>query len=278
MSASDGAVAHGGQQHPLADGHRHVVLSRLEAERAGHAAAAGVGRRHLSRPSSSATTPRRSSSSSPCDGSGRGAARCARAAAARSPARAARGTRSEKRLLRSLSARASSGNRLRSSSRNTDAQLGSSTTIGTPASICGAEMVHHRLQIRLRAIEHAEIVERASAAEPLARNGHAHTGRLQHLERRAARLRVEIVVEGVGPEHDLAPCRRPSCCPGARHVRASAPISRSSSGASLGISRCGARCSTRFTRPSRRERSSRNSQAAGVTDPSAAHLSMSPNA
>src|SRR4029453_7562240 len=62
-------------------------------------------------------------------------------------------------------------------------------------------MVHHALQIRLRAIEHAEVVEWASTTEPLAWNRHPRTGRLQHLERRAARGRGEIVVEGVGPEN-----------------------------------------------------------------------------
>jgi hypothetical protein len=39
-----GGRAHGGQQHPLAAPHRDLVLRGLEAERARHAAAAGVGR------------------------------------------------------------------------------------------------------------------------------------------------------------------------------------------------------------------------------------------
>ena len=42
ISVSSLGLAHGRQQHALADGDRDVVVVCLEAERAGHAAAAGV--------------------------------------------------------------------------------------------------------------------------------------------------------------------------------------------------------------------------------------------
>ena len=71
----------------------------------------------------------------------------------------------QERLAAQLSARASVGNRFRSSSRNTDAQLGSRTTIGHAGVDLRTELIHHALQIRLRAVEHAEVVERAAAAE-----------------------------------------------------------------------------------------------------------------
>ena len=82
--------------------------------------------------------------------------------------------------LRSFMARASCGNRLRNSSRNTEAQLGSSTTIGTPASICGAKSAHDGFEILLGFVQQTEIVQRPSAAEVHLRHGDAESGGLQN--------------------------------------------------------------------------------------------------
>ena len=88
---------------------------------------------------------------------------------------------------------------------------------------------------------------------------------------------MEVVVERVGPENHLARC------PPLRLTRATAHSSTRAHFAKLcvasrGISRCGARCSTRFTRPVTPGAFITRFASRGVSDPSAAHLSIKPNA
>ena len=80
----------------------------------------------------------------------------------------------------SLCASGSSGKRLCSSSRNTEAQLGSSTTIGTPASIWGRNVLHYTAQINFCLIQHPVIVKRAATAKMFARDLNLKTGVFHH--------------------------------------------------------------------------------------------------
>src|SRR5688572_6567017 len=70
------------------------------------------------------------------------------------------------------------------------------------------EMIHHSLQVSLRAVEHAEVVKWTAAAETRARNGHAHARGAQHIERCATRRWMKVIVEGIRPENHVSR-RRP---------------------------------------------------------------------
>jgi hypothetical protein len=66
----------------------------------------------------------------------------------------------------------------------------------------GREFVEDLKQERLGAVEHAEVVERAAAAEVDSRDDDAEAGGFQDLDGSSGGLRLEIVVESVGPEED----------------------------------------------------------------------------
>ena len=74
--------------------------------------------------------------------------------------------------------------------------------MGIPASISGARVSRIFSKQALGAVQHAEIVERAAAAENGLGNGHAKSGGFQHLDRGFGGIGQKIIVEGVGPEHD----------------------------------------------------------------------------
>src|SRR5690606_26627961 len=58
-------------------------------------------------------------------------------------------------------------------------------------------------------VQHAEVVERAAAAEERPRHADAEAGTLEHVHCRRGDLRVEVVVERVRPEDDLGPAADP---------------------------------------------------------------------
>ena len=62
------------------------------------------------------------------------------------------------------------------------------------------EFVQDTKQVVARLIEEAEVVQRPAAADMLLGNLHAGSRRGEHLRRRRERLRVKVVVPGVGPE------------------------------------------------------------------------------
>jgi hypothetical protein len=66
----------------------------------------------------------------------------------------------------------------------------------------GGKFVEDLKQERLGAVEHAEVVERAAAAEVGSRDDDAEAGRFEDFDGGLGGLRLEIVVEGVGPEED----------------------------------------------------------------------------
>ena len=81
-----------------------------------------------------------------------------------------------------------------------------------------AELLQDRAQIRLRAIEQAEVVQRTTATERASRNRHGKTGGLEDLERRPAGFGMKGVVERVDPQdHVRGPSDRrllqPCGCP-----------------------------------------------------------------
>ncbi len=67
----------------------------------------------------------------------------------------------------------------------------------------GREFVEDIEQQGFGAVEHAEVVERASAAEVGLREEDVVSGGFEDFDGGAGGCRVEIVVEGVGPEEDL---------------------------------------------------------------------------
>ena len=66
----------------------------------------------------------------------------------------------------------------------------------------GFEMVENLEELRLGAIEHAEVVERASAAELDSGDADAESGGLQDFDGGPCGRGQEVVVEGVRPEQD----------------------------------------------------------------------------
>jgi hypothetical protein len=66
----------------------------------------------------------------------------------------------------------------------------------------GSEFVEDVEEQRLGAVEHAEVVERASAAEVGLGEEDAVSGGFEDFDGGAGGGRVEVVVEGVGPEED----------------------------------------------------------------------------
>jgi hypothetical protein len=72
----------------------------------------------------------------------------------------------------------------------------------------GSEHVKRAEQERLGAVEHSEIVERTTAAEPLGRHDDVKASVFENLDGGASGSRAEIVVERVGPEqHSTASTR-----------------------------------------------------------------------
>ena len=65
-----------------------------------------------------------------------------------------------------------------------------------------AQLVQDLAQLACGQIEHAVVVERAPAAEPLRLDDHPEAGVLQHLHRRLRHFGMEEVVEGIGPEQN----------------------------------------------------------------------------
>ena len=95
----------------------------------------------------------------------------------------------------------------------------------------GPQRVEDLAQQSLGRVEHAEVVERPAAAERRPRDDHVEAGVLEHLDGRLGGLRVEVVVERVGPEDHRRPpavARRPPAPNQALNV----------SGANAGIFRC----------------------------------------
>src|SRR5439155_17937448 len=66
------------------------------------------------------------------------------------------------------------------------------------------EFLHRAAQKRLCRPEKAPVIEWPSAAERLSRNGDLIAGGLEHVHRSHRRLRMKVVVEGVGPQDDAA--------------------------------------------------------------------------
>jgi hypothetical protein len=67
----------------------------------------------------------------------------------------------------------------------------------------GFELVEDFKEQSLRAVEHAEVVEGASAAEVGLRDQDAESGGFEDLDGGAGGLGEEVVVERVGPEENL---------------------------------------------------------------------------
>jgi hypothetical protein len=67
----------------------------------------------------------------------------------------------------------------------------------------GLELVKDLEQQTFGAVEHAKVVERASAAEVGLWDEDTEAGGLEHFDGSAGRGRQEIVVEGVGPKENL---------------------------------------------------------------------------
>ncbi len=67
--------------------------------------------------------------------------------------------------------------------------------------------LHAVLEAAASGIQHAEVVERPSAAHEAARHLDLETGRIQHLRRGIQRLRMEMVVERIRPQHHLGASR-----------------------------------------------------------------------
>ena len=72
-----------------------------------------------------------------------------------------------------------------------------------------AHAVQDAIEVAARVVEHAEVVERPPAAEPVRRDDDLVAGGLEHVDGRHQGVGEEVIVEGVGPEDDaLAACRR----------------------------------------------------------------------
>ncbi len=74
--------------------------------------------------------------------------------------------------------------------------------MGIPASISGREFVEDVEEQGFGAVEHAEVVEGAAAAEVGLRDSDLVTGGFEDFDGGAGGGGVEVVVEGVGPEED----------------------------------------------------------------------------
>ena len=284
MSVSSGVLRTAGNRYAFAHRLRHLVLFLLETKRAGHSAAARIDRlqfdAHLRSSDSSSPI-----SSALCDGSGRAAALFAESCGGSKPG-AWRSRNSLRRnvWLRNCVARASRGNRLRSSSRNTEAQLGSSTTIGMPASICAPRTCHDSfadIPWPCRACRNRRAAGRST--DDL-RNGDVEIRALQHLERGAAGFRMEIIVERVRPQDHFGlhePLELSSASeitpPHAGYSRC-APNFWKVEGASCGIFRCGARCKTLCRIWRNPGALLKKFASRGACDPSSAQRSIMPNA
>ena len=75
--------------------------------------------------------------------------------------------------------------------------------MGMPASISGREFVEDLEQQGFGAVEHAEVVEGASAAEVGLRQDHVVSGGFEDFDGGFGGCGMEVVVEGVGPEQNL---------------------------------------------------------------------------
>ena len=63
--------------------------------------------------------------------------------------------------------------------------------------------IKYSQQQLLRSFQHAEVIQRPSAAEGRPRNRYAKSGSFKHLYCGLGCMRVEIVIEGVGPKDNL---------------------------------------------------------------------------
>ena len=181
-----------------ADLHREVVVLGLEAERAGHAAAAGVELDRRRRPGcarSSSPWPR--CRSPPSRGSGRAARSAVRRAASPRAAQVAVVDRLEQQVgdqvapgRRRLRARASSGSRSRYSSRRVSRHDGSQPTIGTPRAASGASRVDRRARHRARAWSSRPLERLEPPAAPAALQRARASPRARAARGRAGRRRA----------------------------------------------------------------------------------------
>jgi hypothetical protein len=85
-----------------------------------------------------------------------------------------------------------------SSSRKTATQLGSSPTMGIAGFDFGEKFVEDLEQQRLGTVEHAVIVERASAAEVGARDDDLEAGGFEDFDGGSGGCGKEVVIESVG--------------------------------------------------------------------------------
>ena len=254
-SVSGGGGAHLRQHAEFADPHRDVVMLGFEAERAGHAAAGRIEGLDLSsgisRSASTAasTVPNAFWWQWPCN-----SARPARHRRERQLEAAGLALGGDELLEQQGAWRRAPwprrpGSIAGNSSRRVNRQAGSSPTIGVPAAIAGASASSMR-RASLRASSTspaARKVRPQHSGRPTAGSGvvDAVAGAGQHPLGGARVLRLEIAVEGVDEQHDLAAgTARRRCSPrrdtdGGDHSgicrRALKPSSRSPSAASAGI-------------------------------------------
>jgi len=196
-------LAHGRQQHLFADFHRHVVvLPGFEAERAGHAAAARID--HLDVKAEIAEDFLRIAQledrllvAMPVDD---------RLAVEPRQRDVIGFLRQELAQQERLAAQALRILILRKEIGQLVAEDGDAARLEPDDRRAGADVVPQGVEdlaeLAPCEAEHAEVVERAAAAERLRGNGNVIAGGLQDLDGRLRRLRMEIVVEGVRPEQD----------------------------------------------------------------------------
>src|SRR5947209_11829010 len=67
----------------------------------------------------------------------------------------------------------------------------------------GSKRIQSPQQLFLGSVQHAEIIERSAATQGCARYCHVKSRRFENVNRRLGGVRMEIVVEGIRPEHDL---------------------------------------------------------------------------
>src|SRR5437773_7692999 len=76
----------------------------------------------------------------------------------------------------------------------------------------GGEGVEDLTQVALRSIKKAKVVKRTAAADVMLRNGNGRSRCLKHTMRSMEHIWVEVVIPGIGPQHNvrLRICRLPS--------------------------------------------------------------------
>ena len=143
-----------------------------------------------------------------------------------------------------------------SSSRSPRMQDGSSPTIGTPRAANGAERVEQAPRFGARGVEHAGREIRPAAAQRAAvarrRRSHGVAAGRQHRDGGAQVLGLEIGIEGVREQHDLARRRRARAA-AARRAR-SRENSRAATSAAFGAAANPATTSESLASPGMRSR------------------------